>query len=326
MKILLKLQWILLLILPLQLLAQDPLPSWNEGQSKQAIINFVKNVTTEGSTDFVSVPERIATFDNDGTLWSEQPLYFQFLFAIDQIKVMAPKHPEWKANEPFKSILAGNLKGALAGGEKSLLAILVATHTGMTTDEFSASVKAWSDTARHPRFKKLYTECVFQPMLELLNYLRANGFKTFIVSGGNIDFMRVWAERVYGIPPEQVVGTSFKLKYQLVDGKPVLIRTQTIALLDDKEGKPVGIHDHIGRIPIAAFGNSDGDFQMLEYTTSAVGKRFGLIVHHDDAEREFAYDRQSKIGTLSKGLDEGPKRGWVIVSMKNDWKKIFSFE
>lgn len=328
MKKLIKEIWlsVFVLILPVALLAQDPLPSWNEGATKQSIIDFVKAVTTEGSSDFVPVPERIATFDNDGTLWSEQPLYFQFLFAMDQVKVMAPKHPEWKTKEPFKSILAGNLKGALAGGEKSLLAILGATHTGMSTDEFNASVKAWTDTARHPKFKKLYTECVFQPMLELLTYLRANGFKTFIVSGGTIDFMRVWTERVYGIPPEQVVGTSFKLKYQLVDEKPVLMRTQNIALLDDKEGKPVGIHDHIGRIPIAAFGNSDGDFQMLEYTTSAPGKRFGLIVHHDDGTREWAYDRQSKIGTLSKGLDEAPKRGWVIVSMKNDWKKIFPFE
>lgn len=328
MKKLIKEIWlsVFVLILPVALLAQDPLPSWNEGATKQSILDFVKAVTTEGSSDFVPVPERIATFDNDGTLWSEQPLYFQFLFAMDQVKVMAPKHPEWKTKEPFKSILAGNLKGALAGGEKSLLAILGATHTGMSTDEFNASVKAWTDTARHPKFKKLYTECVFQPMLELLTYLRANGFKTFIVSGGTIDFMRVWTERVYGIPPEQVVGTSFKLKYQLVDEKPVLMRTQNIALLDDKEGKPVGIHDHIGRIPIAAFGNSDGDFQMLEYTTSAPGKRFGLIVHHDDGTREWAYDRQSKIGTLSKGLDEAPKRGWVIVSMKNDWKKIFPFE
>lgn len=328
MKKLIKEIWlsVFVLIFPVALLAQDPLPSWNEGATKQSIIDFVKAVTTEGSSDFVPVPERIATFDNDGTLWSEQPLYFQFLFALDQVKVMAPKHPEWKTKEPFKSILAGNLKGALAGGEKSLLAVLGATHTGMSTDEFNASVKAWTDTARHPKLKRLYTECVFQPMLELLTYLRANGFKTFIVSGGTIDFMRVWTERVYGIPPEQVVGTSFKLKYQLVDEKPVLMRTQNIALLDDKEGKPVGIHDHIGRIPIAAFGNSDGDFQMLEYTTSAPGKRFGLIVHHDDETREWAYDRQSKIGTLSKGLDEAPKRGWVIVSMKNDWKKIFPFE
>ncbi|MND65968.1 haloacid dehalogenase-like hydrolase [compost metagenome] len=326
MKAFLRSFFFLLFIFPLSLLAQDPLPSWNEGVIKQSIIDFVKAVTTEGSADFVPIPERIATFDNDGTLWSEQPLYFQFLFAVDQVKVLAPKHPEWKTKEPFKSVLAGNMKGALAGGEKSLLAIMMATHAGMTTDVFNASVKEWIESAQHPKFKKLYTECVFQPMLEVLTYLRANGFKTFIVSGGDIDFMRVWAERVYGIPPEQIVGTKMKLKYQVVDGVPSLLRTPALSLLDDKEGKPVGIHEHIGRIPIAAFGNSDGDFQMLEYTTSASGKRLGLIVHHDDADREFAYDRQSKIGTLNKGLDEGPKRGWIIISMKNDWKKIFSFE
>ncbi|MNS98405.1 haloacid dehalogenase-like hydrolase [compost metagenome] len=326
MKVFLRSFIFLLFIFPLSLLAQDPLPSWNEGVIKQSIIDFVKAVTTEGSADFVPIPERIAIFDNDGTLWSEQPLYFQFLFAVDQVKVLAPKHPEWKTKEPFKSVLAGSMKGALAGGEKSLLAIMMATHAGMTTDVFNASVKEWIESAQHPKFKKLYTECVFQPMLEVLTYLRANGFKTFIVSGGDIDFMRVWAERVYGIPPEQIVGTKMKLKYQVVDGVPSLLRTPALSLLDDKEGKPVGIHEHIGRIPIAAFGNSDGDFQMLEYTTSASGKRLGLIVHHDDADREFAYDRQSKIGTLNKGLDEGPKRGWIIISMKNDWKKIFSFE
>ena len=301
----------------------EPLPSWNAGANKKAIVDFVTAVTTEGGTSFIKPEDRIATFDNDGTLWAEQPLYFQFLFAVDRIKAMSPLHPEWKTKEPFKSVLEGNLKKALAGGEKGIAELMMVTHTGMTTEEFEKSVNEWAATAKHPRFNKPFTECVYQPMLELLAYLRDNGFKTFIVSGGGIEFMRPWTQRVYGIPPEQVVGSSGKLKYELRDGKPVLVKLPAVNFIDDKEGKPVGIQMNIGKRPIAAFGNSDGDFQMLEWTTSGTGPRFGLIVHHDDADREWAYDRGSPIGKLERGLDEAPKRGWILVSMKNDWKKIF---
>ena len=304
----------------------EPLPSWNEGANKKAIVDFVTTVTTEGSTSFIKPEDRIATFDNDGTLWAEQPLYFQFLFAVDRIKAMSPQHPEWKTKEPFKSVLAGDLKKALAGGEKGIAELIVTTHTGMTTEEFEKSVNEWVTTAKHPRFDKPFTECVYQPMLELLAYLRDNGFKTFIVSGGGIEFMRAWTQRVYGIPPEQVVGSSGKLKYELRDGKPVLVKLPAINFVDDKEGKPVGIQMNIGKRPIAAFGNSDGDFQMLEWTTSGTGPRFGLIVHHDDADREWAYDRGSPIGKLERGLNEATKRGWVLVSMKNDWKKVFPYK
>jgi len=304
----------------------EPLPSWNEGANKKAIVDFVTGVTTEGSTSFIKPEDRIATFDNDGTLWAEQPLYFQFLFAVDRIKAMSPQHPEWKTKEPFKSVLAGDLKKALAGGEKGIAELIVTTHTGMTTEEFEKSVNEWVTTAKHPRFDKPFTECVYQPMLELLAYLRDNGFKTFIVSGGGIEFMRAWTQRVYGIPPEQVVGSSGKLKYELRDGKPVLVKLPAINFVDDKEGKPVGIQMNIGKRPIAAFGNSDGDFQMLEWTTSGTGPRFGLIVHHDDADREWAYDRGSPIGKLERGLNEATKRGWVLVSMKNDWKKVFPYK
>ena len=300
-----------------------PLPSWNEGANKKAIVDFVTAVSTEGSTSFIKPEDRIATFDNDGTLWAEQPLYFQFLFAVDRIKAMSPLHPEWKTKEPFKSVLAGDLKKALAGGEKGIAELMIVTHTGMTTEEFERSVNEWATTAKHPRFNKPFTECVYQPMLELLTYLRDNGFKTFVVSGGGIEFMRPWTQRVYGIPPEQVVGSSGKLKYELRDGKPVLVKLPAVNFIDDKEGKPVGIQMNIGKRPIAAFGNSDGDFQMLEWTTSGAGPRFGLIVHHDDADREWAYDRGSPIGKLERGLDETSKRGWILVSMKNDWKKIF---
>ncbi len=303
--------------------AADPLPSWNDTAPKKAIIAFVEKVTKEGSPDFVPVPERIATFDNDGTLWAEQPMYFQFLFVLDRVKALAPEHPEWKEKEPFASVLKNDMKGVAAAGEKGALILLAATHFGMTTDEFSKIVTDWITTAKHPKTGRLYTEMVYQPMLELLAYLRANGFKTFIVSGGGIDFIRPWAERVYGIPPEQVVGSSGKLKFEMRDGKPVLVKLPEVDLIDDKEGKPVGIQTHIGRRPIAAFGNSDGDLQMLQWTIAGPGARFALIVHHTDAEREWAYDRQSHVGRLDKAWDEAGARGWTVVDMKEDWKRVF---
>jgi hypothetical protein len=313
---------IILIALPPLLTAQDPLPSWNDTSPKKAIITFVEKVTKEGSSDFVPTAERIAVFDNDGTLWSEQPMYFQAFFIFDRIKALAPQHPEWAEKEPFASVLKGDFKSALAGGEKALLEMAMATHAGMTTGEFEKIVSDWITTAKHPKTGKPYTEMVYQPMLEVLTYLRANGFKTFIVSGGGIEFMRPWAEKVYGVPPEQVIGSSIRTKYEVVDGKPAIIRLPELNFIDDKAGKPVGIQQHIGRRPLMAFGNSDGDFQMLEWTTSGRNPGFALIVHHDDAEREFAYDRESHVGMLSKGLDEGPKRGWTIVSMKDDWKVI----
>lgn len=301
----------------------DPLPSWNDTAPKKAILAFVDKVTREGSPGFVPPAERIAVFDNDGTLWSEQPMYFQAFFIFDRIKQLAPQHPEWKENEPFASVLKGDLKKALAGGEKALIEMAMATHAGMTTEEFEQIVTGWINTAKHPTTGRPYTEMIYQPMLELLEYLRANGFKTFIVSGGGIEFMRPWTERVYGIPPEQVVGSSIKTRYEVRDGKPALVRLPELNFIDDKAGKPVGIHSHIGRRPIFAAGNSDGDFQMLEWTTAGSGPRFALLVHHTDAEREFAYDRESHIGTLSRGLDEGPGRGWTIVDMKLDWRRVF---
>ena len=304
-------------------LAADPLPSWNDGKAKQSIITFVENVTKPGSPDFVPVPERIAVFDNDGTLWAEQPMYFQLFFVLDRIKALAPQHPEWKDKEPFSSLLKGDVKGALAGGEPAIVQLVMATHAGMTTDEFNQIVKDWISTAKHPKTGRLYTEMVYQPMLEVLAYLRANGFKTFIVSGGGIDFMRPWTEKVYGIPPEQVVGSSIKTKFEVRDGKPVLVRLAELNFLDDKGGKPVGINEHIGRRPIAAFGNSDGDLPMLQWTAAGPGARFCLYVHHTDAAREWAYDRQSHVGTLDKGLDEANAQGWTVVSMKDDWKQVY---
>src|SRR5271154_649400 len=301
----------------------DPLPSWNDTAPKKAIFNFVERVTKHGSPEFVPEAERIATFDNDGTLWAEQPIYFQLAFALDRVKALAPLHPEWKDKEPFASLLKGDLKGALAGGEPALIQIVAATHSGMTTDEFQKIVTDWIATARHPITKRPYTEMVYQPMLELLAYLRANGFKTFIVSGGGIEFMRPWTERVYGIPPEQVVGSSGGLKWEMRDGKPLIVKLPTLILNDDKEGKPVGIQRHIGRRPIMAFGNSDGDLQMLQWTAAGSGPRFCLYVHHTDADREYAYDRTSQIGKLDKGLDEAAARGWTVVSMKDDWKRIY---
>lgn len=303
--------------------AADPLPSWNDTGPKKAIVDFVAKVTKEGGADFVPVSERIAVFDNDGTLWSEQPAYFQLLFVFDRVKAMAVDHPEWKEKEPFASVLKGDMKAVAAQGEKAAMALLAATHTGMTTEEFTRTVEDWVTTAKHPKSGRLYTEMVYQPMLELLTYLRANGFKTFIVSGGGIEFMRPWTERVYGIPPEQVVGSSGKLKLEERDGRHVLIKTPEINLVDDKEGKPVGIQTHIGRRPIAAFGNSDGDLQMLQWTTEGKGARFGLIVHHTDDTREVAYDRQSHFGRLDKALDEAAAKGWTVVSMKDDWATIY---
>jgi len=308
---------------PLLAAEDDPLPSWNDTASRKAILAFVEKVSRDGSPDFVPVPERIAVFDNDGTLWAEQPTYFQIQFALDRVTALAPQHPEWKTTEPFNHLVAGNTKAFMAGGEKSLMAVIAATHAGMTTEEFSKTVNDWITTARHPKLGRLYTDLVYVPMLELLAYLRANGFKTFIVSGGGIEFMRPWTERVYGIPPEQVVGSSGKLKFEMRDGKPALLKLPEVDLIDDKEGKPVGIQLHIGRRPIAAFGNSDGDLQMLQWTTAGTGPRFGLIVRHTDARREWEYDRTSNIGKLDKALDEAKEKNWTVVSMKEDWKTVF---
>jgi len=301
----------------------DPLPSWNNTGPKQAIMNFVQSVTRQGSHDFVPAVQRIAAFDNDGTLWVEQPMYVQLAFVIDRVHQLAPKHPAWKTTQPFKGVLEGDAKAVAATGEKGLMQLMAATHTGMTVDEFQKTLSGWLATAQHPRFKRPYTQCVYQPMLELLAYLRAHGFKTYIVSGGGVEFMRPWTEQVYGIPPEQVVGSSVKTKFEIVNGKPQLMRLPDIDFIDDKEGKPVGINQYIGRRPIAAFGNSDGDQQMLEWTTAGPGPHFALLVHHTDAAREYAYDRQSSMGRLDKALDEAHAKGWIVVDMKNDWKTIF---
>ncbi len=305
--------------------AVDPLPSWNDTATKKAIVTFVERVTKQNSPDLVPPAERIATFDNDGTLWAEQPIYFQLAFALDRVKALAPLHPEWKDKEPFASLLKGDLKAALAGGEPAIFQIATVAHSGMTTVDFDRIVRDWIATARHPVTGRLYTEMVYQPMLELLAYLRDNGFKTFIVSGGGIDFMRAFAERVYGIPPEQVVGSSGKLGFELRDGKPVLMKLPELNFVDDKAGKPVGIQMHIGRRPIAAFGNSDGDLQMLEWAKGGAGVRFALIVHHTDAGREWGYDRTSSIGKLDKAHVVAKAEGWTVVDMKNDWNRIFPF-
>ena len=310
-------------LLPFAKAQTDPLPSWNDTSPKQTIISFMKRVTQEGSPDFVPVDQRIATFDNDGTLWVEQPMYTQLAFVIARVHALAPKHPAWKTTQPFKGVLEGDMKAVEATGEKGLVQLMAATHAGMSVDDFQKIVSDWLATAQHPRFKRLYTECVYQPMLELLAYFRANGFKTYIVSGGGIEFMRPWTERVYGIPPEQVVGSSIKTQFEMVNGQPVLMRLPEINFIDDKEGKPVGINQYIGRRPIAAFGNSDGDQQMLEWTTAGSGPRLALLVHHTDAVREYAYDRTSTFGRLDKALDEARAKGWIVVDMKNDWKTIF---
>jgi phosphoglycolate phosphatase-like HAD superfamily hydrolase len=304
----------------------DPLPSWNEGEVKQTIVKFVQAVTERGSAQYVAPEARIATFDNDGTLWSEQPFYFQGIFAFDRVKALAPKHPEWKTKQPFKGILENDLKAVAAAGEKGLAEVVAVTHAGMTTDEFTQIVKDWLAQAKHPRFKRPYTDLVYQPMLELLAYLRGNGFKTFIVSGGGIDFMRVFAEQVYGIPPEQVVGSVGETRFEMRHGKPVLIKLSRLSHIDDKVGKPVGIQRFIGRRPILAFGNSDGDQQMLQWTAAGDGARFMGLVRHTDAEREWAYDRRSPIGRLDKALDEAVAKKWAVVDMKRDWKVIYPFQ
>ncbi len=304
----------------------DQLPSWNDGAAKSEIIDFVTRVTSEGGQDFVAKEDRIAVFDNDGTLWTEQPAYFQALFAIDRVKAMAPEHPEWKDKEPFASLLKGDMAGVAAAGEKGLVDVVMATHAGMTTDQFSKIVTDWFTTARHPRFDRPYTEITFLPMRELLDYLRANGFKTYIVSGGGIEFMRPMTEKMYGIPPEQVVGSSIVTKYTLDGDTPVLSREAKIDFIDDGPGKPVGINTFIGRRPIFAAGNSDGDYEMLRWVTAGAGPRFGLIVHHTDGEREWAYDRQSHFGKLDKAMDEAEQRNWLLVDMKNDWRKIYAFD
>ena len=304
----------------------DPLPSWTEGAARDEIVAFVEKVTTAGGPDYVEPAERIAVFDNDGTLWAEQPMYVQAAFTFDRIKALAPQHPEWKEEEPFASVLRGDVKSALAGGVPAILEMAMATHGGTTTEEFEAIVTDWITTATHPKTGRLYTDMVYQPMLELLAYLRANGFKTFIVSGGGIEFMRPWTERVYGVPPEQVVGSSIKTELEVRDGRPVLVRLPEMSFVDDGAGKPVGIQSHIGRRPIAAFGNSDGDLEMLQWTAAGPGARLCLYVHHTDAEREWAYDRQSSIGRLDKALDEAKARGWTVVDMKQDWEVIHPFE
>ena len=299
------------------------LPSWNDGAAKEAIVEFVARVTDPSSPDFVPEPERIATFDNDGCLWSEKPFYFQLLFAVDRVSELAADHPEWQNTQPFKGAIEGDLEAIAATGEHGLLELVMASHAGMTTAEFEEIVENWLSTARHPELDRPYTELVFQPMLELLDYLRAHEFKTFITSGGGIEFMRPWVEGVYGIPPEQVIGSSVKVEFQERDGEPVLVRLPEIDFIDDKEGKPVGIHKFIGRRPIASFGNSDGDFQMLQWATAGDGPSLAMIVHHTDDEREWAYDRESHVGRLDRGLDEAAERGWIVVDMKRDWKTIY---
>jgi phosphoserine phosphatase len=314
-----------LLIAPAIALAQEVLPSWNDGATKASIVDFVKAVTTEGGDKFVPVEDRIAVFDNDGTLWTEQPMYFQLAFVLDRVKALAPQHPEWKENEPFKSVLAGDMKGLAASGEKGLVELLMETHGNMTTDEFNKIVTDWFAVSEHPRFKKHYNEVTFLPMRELLDYLRANGFKTYIVSGGGVEFMRPMTEQMYGIPPEQVIGSRIVTKYMLKDDVPVLMREPKIDFVDDGAGKPVGINSAIGRRPIFVAGNSDGDYEMLRWSTAGAGSRLGIIVHHTDSVREYAYDRDSHIGKLDKAMTEAPSRGWVLVDMKNDWKKIYAF-
>jgi haloacid dehalogenase-like hydrolase len=304
----------------------DPLPSWNEGKTKSDILNYVQDVTNTKSENFIPIADRIATFDNDGNLWSEQPAYFQLFFAIDRITAMSADHPEWKDEQPFKAVLEGDMQELARQGEHGILKLVMASHAGNTTGEFETIVKEWLATAKHPRFNRHYTELVYQPMLELLDYLRVNDFKTFIVSGGGIEFMRPWVEGVYGIPRDQVIGSSIKTEFVYNNGRPVINRLAEIDFIDDKEGKPVGINRFIGRKPVFASGNSDGDLQMLQYAASNSFKSFMLYVHHTDADREWAYDRDSHIGRLDKGLDEAEKHGWTVIDMKRDWKVIYPFE
>ncbi len=301
----------------------DPLPSWNEGPARARVLDFVAAVSDTGSPLYVPAEERIAVFDNDSTLWAEQPLYFQLAFALDEVKRLAPGHPEWSEQEPFASLLGGDVKEALAGGERALLQIVMATHGGTTSEQFRGRVRDWLHSARHPDTGRRYTEMVYQPMLELLDYLRDNGFKTYIVSGGGIEFIRVFSEEVYGVPPEQVIGSSIKTSYQVADGVPAIRRLPEMDFIDDKAGKPVAINRFIGRRPLMAVGNSDGDFEMLEWTTLGDGARLGMIVHHTDGEREWAYDRKSHIGRLDRGLDQAAERGWTIVDMQADWNTVY---
>ncbi len=310
-------------LIPLCCYAADPLPSWRDGETKTALMKFVDGASRADSPTFVPESERIAVFDNDGTLWSEKPMYFQALFAVDRVKAMAPSHLEWKDKEPFRSILVGDLKTALSSGEEALLEMVAATHSGMTAEEFARIVREWLTTAKHPSTGKPYTQMVYRPMVEVLSYLRARGFQTYIVTGGGVEFVRVFAEEVYGVPPEQVIGSSGKVAYEVREGVPTIVKLPGIHFIDDKAGKPVAIHYQIGRRPIMAFGNSDGDFQMLEWVSSGAGSRFAAIVHHDDAVREWAYDRKSHVGKLDKGLDEAPRRGWKLFSMSRDWTTIF---
>lgn len=305
---------------------KDPLPSWNTGETKTAILNFVKAVTDETSPDFVAISDRIATFDNDGNLWSEQPMYFQLQFAIDRVKELAAVHPEWETEQPFKAVLENDIPTLLASGNEGLAKLVMKTHAGMSIEEFDAIVKNWLINSKHPRFDKEYNKLIYQPMLELLDYLRANDFKTFIVSGGGIEFMRSWTEEAYGIPKDQVVGSSIKCEFVIDDKGARIIRLPELDFIDDKEGKPIGIAKFIGKRPIFASGNSDGDLQMLQYTASGQGKRFMLYLHHTDAEREWAYDKDSHIGRLDKGLDEAAKNGWSVIDMKRDWKLIYPFQ
>jgi phosphoserine phosphatase len=304
----------------------DSLPSWSDGAARKSLIEFIARVTKKGRPEFVPPMERIAVFDNDGTLWAEQPFYFQGLFVFDRVRALASQHPEWKDKQPFKAVIENDMKTVAAAGLQGLLELVMVTHAGVTTEEFERTVRDWLATARHPKFKLPYTDLVYQPMLELLTYLRANEFRTFIVSGGGIEFVRTFSEKIYGIPPEQVIGSSIVTKFEVREGRPVLVREPKLDFINDHEGKPVAINKFIGRRPIAAFGNSDGDFQMLEWVTAGKGPRFGLLIHHDDAVREFAYDRASAVGKLDRGLDEASNRGWTLVSMKKDWKRVFARE
>jgi hypothetical protein len=310
-------------ILKQPLIEIDPLSSWNEGATKETILRFIERVSENGGSDYVPPMDRIAVFDNDGTLWSEQPFYFQLEFALERVKTLAAQHPEWQEKQPFKAVLEDDLAGVLAGGMEAIIDILVATHGNDTTDEFEETVFGWITSARHPETGRLYTEMVYQPMLELLDFLRANGFRTYIVSGGGIEFMRAWVEDIYGIPPEQVIGSSIKVEFELRESGPVLVRIPEVDFLDDVEGKPVAIHKFIGRRPILAFGNSDGDLPMLQWTAPGEGLRFMGLVHHTDAEREWNYNRESPIGRLDKALDEAFKQDWTIVDMKHDWVNIY---
>ncbi len=305
--------------------AADPLPNWQDTATRAALVHFVQATTTSGGPDYIAPADRIAVFDNDGTLWAEQPYYFQLAFAMDRVRALAARHPEWQHTQPFKAVLDNDLKTLMHGGEHALLELVMATHAGMTSEAFATEVQDWLATARHPHTGARYVDMTYLPMVELLAYLRANGFKTYVVSGGGIEFLRVFAEQAYGVPPEQVIGSSIVTNYEIRSGKPTLVREPQVHFIDDKAGKPVAINEYIGRRPVLAFGNSDGDFEMLEWTTAGPGRRLGLLVHHDDAEREFAYDRRSAVGRLARGLDEAGRHGWVIVSMKADWRRVFGY-